>query len=884
MTPPSKRRKNDIGSSRCDLQPQNADMALSSSSLTIQSKGSKITSLKQDPTKRVLKNKTNQVQNKARASNSLKFCSKNANCRKTVENIACSSNFCNVGKPNYEVNVLEKAKNEGYSALLPKGAQTKTISRDYTSLSLKLEGGTHDSISRVPAIDEDLISDWDEDDCEFNTPSSSYVQAAAKKRGCVNALANPKNARGEFYSGSQRFIQKSAQSAHATNNNDFRPWAERFAPTSLKELAVHKQKVADVKTWLEDVFSGKKRQRLLLLKGAPGSGKTTTIKLLAEFMECQVLEWRNPVGPMNSSDGTLSMSAQFEEFLGRGYRFGQLDFSSTNNSKSIQLVRSPIESRRRIILIEEFPNTFTKTSPIVQSFQSDILNYLISNTPSFSSTLSRKSPIKSIVPLVMVVSETLLSTFTASADSFTAHRLLGPKILQHPGVTIIEFNPIAPSFLTKALELVIQKEAHQSGRKTTPGLSVLKRLGESGDIRSAIGSLEFLCLLGDNGGDWSAKVSFGNSRGKSKEVAMTKSEKESLELITQREVSLGIFHAVGKVIYNRRKDQPSGTPITQNPERLPSFLTIYSRPKPSLVSVNELIDETGTDTQTFISALHENYLLSCDASPSCFEFSTLDHVNGCIDALSDSDLACLSWHDSASSNLSGDHYHRNEIAFQIAVRGLLFSLPHPVTRKAPAASRFRKGAAGEAYNMFYPTSLKLWRTKKDVEDIASLWVNRILKGDLQGMFGTTTETLDPANPNRKRIEISISSSLRSSNAAINEIPPLPASNSGWKVMLLEQLPYLAKIMKSGKTKKLIMAATELEKVTTFIGIGRNEELPVESHDTVLEGDNWATDEPDDTKYVEKPVVILRECSKSEILPTQLCGQKMTISDDDIEDD
>jgi cell cycle checkpoint protein len=39
-----------------------------------------------------------------------------------------------------------------------------------------------------------------------------------------------------------------------------RPWAERFTPTSLEELAVHKKKVADVQNWLTAVLQGRDRR------------------------------------------------------------------------------------------------------------------------------------------------------------------------------------------------------------------------------------------------------------------------------------------------------------------------------------------------------------------------------------------------------------------------------------------------------------------------------------------------------------------------------------------------------------------------------------------------------------------------------------------------
>jgi cell cycle checkpoint protein len=487
----------------------------------------------------------------------------------------------------------------------------------------------------IQAEDLDIISD--DDLLEIKAQSSSFVGLAARKRARGTEVV--KNDDGDMPSATQRFKTIPKPAAAVKNEDDLRPWAERFAPVNLEELAVHKKKVTDVRAWLEDVMNGRKRQRLLILKGAAGTAKTTTIQLLAKAMDCNVLEWRNPVGSVASADGFQSMSAQFEEFMGRGGKFGQLDISSTIESLPSKPDIKPLDRRKNIILVEEFPNTFTKSSTALQSFRAAILQYLASNTTPLSMMYNNASK-DLITPVVMIISETLLTTTSASADSFTAHRLLGPEILQHPGVGAIEFNAIAPTFLAKALELIVQKESRISGRRKTPGPLVLKKLGEVGDIRSAIGSLEFLCLRGDVDGDWGSKVVFGKAKKGSKDVALTKMEEESLELVTRREASLGIFHAVGKVVYNKRDELAN---MAGEVEKLPSFMSQHSRPRRSQVMVDELIDETGTDTQTFVAALHENYISSCDAPATSFEVSSLDHINGCIDALSDSDLLCPSW-------------------------------------------------------------------------------------------------------------------------------------------------------------------------------------------------------------------------------------------------
>ena len=170
-------------------------------------------------------------------------------------------------------------------------------------------------------------------------------------------------------------------------------------------------------------------------------------------MGVQITEWKNPAGSDLTSEESMSSSLQFEDFVGRAGRSGGLTLAVSGQDGEIHGERSADEARtadgRQLLLIEEFPNTFSRTSPVLQSFRSAISQYLAS-PPILHGTPT---------PIVLVISETLLSTSTAAADSFTAHRLLGPELLSNPWLDTIEFNAIAPTILTKALENIVVKEA-----------------------------------------------------------------------------------------------------------------------------------------------------------------------------------------------------------------------------------------------------------------------------------------------------------------------------------------------------------------------------------------------------------------------------------------
>ncbi|KAL5430962.1 hypothetical protein PMIN07_006524 [Paraphaeosphaeria minitans] len=694
---------------------------------------------------------------------------------------------------------------------------------------------------------------------------------------------------------------------------DRRPWNEKYGPTSLDELAVHKKKVADVRTWLTDVFSGKERKRLLLLKGPAGSGKTTTMALLSKELAFNMHEWKNPESTKTFEGGFVSITAQFEDFVGRTGTFGTLTFDEPAEACQQTQNSTEISREKQLILVEEFPNTFTRTSSAVQSFRSSVLNYLAATTPSATAFFSGKADVQNVTPIVMVISETLLSTNTAAADSFTAHRLLGPEILTHPGVSVIEFNPIAATFMTKALDLIVVKEARKTGRKKTVGPQVIQRLTELGDIRSAISSLEFLCLRGDETEGWGAKVNLTKKRAPnlSKDIPMTQMEQESLEMVTQRESTLGIFHAVGRVVYNKRHPEDPNKPVVQPP----NFFPERRRPKASEVNIEALIDELGTDTQTFIAALHENYVLSCDTRDS---EETLDCINGSIDALSDADLLSpdrFGVSESGRRNIQGssaDNLRQDEMSFQASVRGLLYNLPTPVKRIAPppgAMGAKAKGAGasaaaarGSAFVMYYPSSLRLWRQQEEIGGLLELWISRAQRGDLFGTHGPLSKPAPAVagGVDTWRKIAALAAPVKPTASPFSQhklekdtLTPvlLGSGGSARYEMLLERLPYLPSILRRRSPANPSAAATvrEIRKITAFTGSGVSASLEDddgdETEDGVGEGEQWSTDKPaPNTRRKKKSVKIeSREKEESAIPGREAEGRKLVLSEDDIED-
>lgn len=789
------------------------------------------------------------------------------------------------------------------------------------------QGSASPEKAHTPVVekdDEDLIQDDSLDDENLvkqpEAPASSYAVPLRKRK-----LEEDIHTSNGLLSGSQKFLKSangrspapgSQAAASATTQKDTRPWIDRYAPVNLEELAVHKKKVADVRDWLSSALDGRDRKRLLVLKGAAGTGKSATVKLLAQPLNFDIREWHNPSSSDISSEGYVSVASQFDNFIGSTGKYSTLDlFHPDKPAEETPSAPASDVEERHITLVEEIPNAFIHSwsSSALRAFRSTIMQFLAANTPSASDLFSRQQAKASPTPIVMIISESLFNNSSSSVDNVTANRLLGAEILSHIGVTVIELNPVAPTYLTKALELVIRKEARESSRKRAPGPAVLKHLSEIGDVRSAVSALEFICLRGDDPNAWSGRVAATALKGKKNapSEALTDMERLSLEMVTQRESALGIFHAVGKVVYNKR-EAPAATDTP--PPQPPPYLSHHRRARIPETDTESLLEELGTDIQTFIAALHENYVLSCQ-SPNSED--TADAINGSIDALSDADL--LSSDSLGTSGLfrrafrgsGGDTLRQEEFSFQRAVRGLLFSLPHPVKRIPPPASLQAQvsnlrgsannamlGGRGDAFKMMMPTSLKLWRRKEEIDSLLTALVDKALNGKLRTEISTERSStalkpsaVDSWRGNKAKFMTPPSTGPRSSppkrstDASDDTTTSslLMGGSSAKREMLLEHLPYMSAIHRaSGLAAQQSALLKQIAQVTLVSGL-------------VSQNDDASDDEDDGaetpafgprTSLAQRPKKKEQDYVASVVDEAKEEGQAphLVLSDDDIEDD
>lgn len=132
----------------------------------------------------------------------------------------------------------------------------------------------------------------------------------------------------------------------------------------------------------------------------------------------------------------------------------------------------------------------------------------------------------------------------------------------------------------------------------------------------------------------------------------------------------------------------------------------------SIVEVEEIVRLLGSDTDTFVAGLQENYAPSCEAE------DCLPHIEACAFELSTADLlstlrrARTSRNGAAQNTLTTiEQVLQQEIMAQAAIRGVLYSLPYPVHRGGTQPD-------GNALKMSFPTSMRL--PKQEIETLTDI--------------------------------------------------------------------------------------------------------------------------------------------------------------------
>lgn len=270
-------------------------------------------------------------------------------------------------------------------------------------------------------------------------------------------------------------------------------WCEKYCPLRSSDVSVNPSKLKQLRQVMKDMIY-RQLPKILIVSGPSGSGKSTSCKVLSKELSNGFVEYTETV--------------KFEDFL--------------NDGKYL------VAKNLKFLIIEELPNVFHYET--LNNFRNSLMEwvYLRQNLP----------------PVIICLTE-LERTFNESQyDYFTIENNLNvntlfPKsFLNDLRVQQIKFNPVSKKFMKSGIDRIYKAESKLFSRLPKPKLSqFLEFIYESGDIRSGINNLELWTRYYIKGFDLGSSLGY------------------ELDIQFCRNVSILLFHAIGKIIYSSSKYQ-----------------------------------------------------------------------------------------------------------------------------------------------------------------------------------------------------------------------------------------------------------------------------------------------------------------------------------------
>jgi len=207
------------------------------------------------------------------------------------------------------------------------------------------------------------------------------------------------------------------------------PWAVRFRPRTVADIADNREAVNELRLWLRGWERGLPKERAVFLHGPPGTGKTSSVHVLAEELGFDLLE-------INASD--YRTRTKMEELVGR---------AATQNVT--------IFGKRRLILFDEMEGVSGHEDQGGIAAISDIIK-------------------TTRIPIV------LIATAINEGDYEVKLRPLRDKTIA------IEFKPVPTMDVYAKLERIAKELKLNAPSEALEALAI----HSGGDLRSAINDLE----------------------------------------------------------------------------------------------------------------------------------------------------------------------------------------------------------------------------------------------------------------------------------------------------------------------------------------------------------------------------------------------------------
>lgn len=463
---------------------------------------------------------------------------------------------------------------------------------------------------------------------------------------------------------------------------------ETHAPKDAATCCAPPKKLESLRGWLDGALSGR-GAKTLALTGPPGCGKASAVRCVAAERGMEVMEWEAPtptlwrehahVRDAFGGDGLeyASKVDHFVDYVDRATKYAPLSFLRRSDASSSKpTTKDGVGDRRVVLLIRDVPNSD-------ESGRARILEAM--------RTLARACR----QPCAVILTE----QEDASAVSGALERGRGElstrelrAAMEQSGAMSLNFNAVTTAAMTKALLRVCEAERFEVNKSQIDAIV----MSSHGDVRSALSALEFWCC-GSTRSAPSAPgakpVAAKRKRGEPKEVpsqdAMAKAHMSS------RDQSLGLFHALGKFLYNKR--EKADAPPPAGFENMP-------RRAPMQYDPEDVLSRAGIGSESVVAFLFENF-------PDFVDSRSIDWASAGIRYLSDASILARGAPSGVSRLRREDLGDKDEVgvdpsvlgeycAGSVATRGVLFSGKRSaagfIPMRGPQASKMERAANDNA--------------------------------------------------------------------------------------------------------------------------------------------------------------------------------------------
>ncbi|KAL7132034.1 hypothetical protein ABFS83_12G045600 [Erythranthe nasuta] len=436
-------------------------------------------------------------------------------------------------------------------------------------------------------------------------------------------------------------------------------WVEKYTPSCLEELAVHKKKVEEVKIWFEERLKNpvdNSYSNVILISGQAGVGKSATIHAIARHLGVEVHEWNTPTPTIwqehlhNSNSGISYMSKldEFESFVEKIRKYGLISSSSLTKVSPLSI----------ILLIDDIPLVKGKVS---YGRLQRCFHLLLQSVR---------------LPTAILINEYGRSE---SAEHHSRYWEELQSSLQKAGACKVSFNPITANSIKKVLSKIRRVERIEVSDEQ---INLLANTS-GGDIRHAITSLQYFSLKPRPMDSLSVHSAYREEEG-----VESSHLDDGASLAFGKDATLSLFHALGKFLHNKRE---TGSLATSDKNAI--LLKEKFIRCPLKMDAPELVLSQAHGQATLIvDFLHENVL-------DFVREESIDDAWVVGTYLSDSDLLL------ASSASLGRNYEAENVvqstAASIAVRGVLFGNNYPLSSRWHAIRR----------PVLWQVEQSLWRNK-----------------------------------------------------------------------------------------------------------------------------------------------------------------------------